>query len=378
MINAELLASGKIKKLPKNPVNIYSDADKKELAIMENKLSEYEEMIPQLDYCHGVEDGNITNLNVFIRGDVDTLGEKQMRGFLELFPASIDQLPNEMQSGRLQLARWITVNCQALVARVMVNRIWLWHFGQGLVSTPDNFGVLGAKPTHPELLEWLASQFIENNWSVKSIHRLILNSSAWKSSSTVTKEMIERDPENLLYSRFPVRSMEVEAIRDTCLTLTGDLNLTVGGKVFFFENRKHVFNVTSLDQTNYNINRRSVYLPVIRNHVYDFFQLFDFPDPKIVQGNRDPIPTTQQALYLMNSPFFQKVSRCVAKHTHMPEKGSTVQRLFMKIYQRRAQAEELSEAIKYLEKFPKPLDDLHPLASLTQAMLCSNEFLYIE
>jgi hypothetical protein len=375
--NAKILSLGKVKKLPKNPLVHYSEKSKKELVDLEKALSEFEDSRPQLNFCHGVEDGNITNLNVFIRGDADSLGEKQIRGFLELFPTKINELPNDMQSGRLQLARWITVNCQALFARVMVNRIWLWHFGQGLVSTPDNFGASGAKPTHPELLEWLACQFIENNWSVKSIHRLILNSSTWKSSSYVSKKMLERDPENLLYSRFPVRSMEVEAIRDTCLTLTGDLNLTVGGKVFFYENRKHVFNVTSLDQTNYNVNRRSVYLPVIRNHVYDFFQLFDFPDPKIVQGNRDPIPTTQQALYLMNSPFFQKVSRGLAKNAQVPEKRSSVHRLFMKIYQRKPQVDELSETIEYLENFPKPLDDLHPLASLAQAMLCSNEFLYV-
>ena len=120
----------------------------------------YEEKIPQLDFCHGVEDGNVTDLNTFLRGESDTLGEKQKRGFLSIFPAKSGELPQNNQSGRLELANWITQNSQALLARVMVNRIWLWHFGKGLVSTPDNFGVSGAKPTHPELLEWLACFFI--------------------------------------------------------------------------------------------------------------------------------------------------------------------------------------------------------------------------
>ena len=376
-VNAELFAKGKIKKLPKNPVNFYSDAAKKELAELENKLSVYEEKIPKLDFCHGVEDGNVTDLNTFLRGDSDTLGEKQKRGFLSIFPAKSGELPQNNQSGRLELANWITQNSQALLARVMVNRIWLWHFGKGLVSTPDNFGVSGAKPTHPELLEWLACFFIENNWSVKKVNKLILASSTWQSSSQVNNESVELDPVNNLYSRYPVRAMEAEDIRDTWLSISGDLNLTVGGKVFEFENRKHIFNVTSVDQTSYESDRRSIYLPVIRNHVYDFFKLFDFPDPKIVQGERKHLPTSQQALYLMNSPFVQSVSKKIAQKIVTPNMRSSIGDIFSKIYLREVDDHELLESIKYVNQFPNAADSLHPYASLVQAMLCSNEFLYI-
>ena len=376
-INAELLANGKIKKLPKNPVNIYSDADKKELAIMENKLSEYEEMMPQLDYCHGVEDGNVTDLNTFLRGDPDTLGEKQRRGFISIFPAEKRDLPGDSQSGRLELARWITKNSESLLARVMVNRIWLWHFGKGLVSTPDNFGSLGAKPTHPKLLDWLACFFIENGWSVKKLNKFILSSSTWQSSSRISQESMKRDPVNILYSRYPIRAMEVEDIRDTWLSMAGDLNLTIGGKAFEFENRKHIFTVSSVDQTTYESSRRSIYLPVIRNHVYDFFKLFDFPDPKIVQGNRKHLPTSQQALYLMNSPFVQSVSKKIVQKMVNSDIESSIGNLFLKIYLREPEQNELSESINYVDHFPNASDDLHPYISLVQAMLCSNEFLYI-
>ena len=376
-VNAELLAKGKIKKLPKNPVNFYSDADKQELAELENKLSEYEEQIPQLDFCHGVEDGNVTDLHTFLRGEPDTLGEKQKRGFLSIFPTENGELPQNNQSGRLELARWITQNSQSLLARVMVNRIWLWNFGKGLVSTPDNFGLLGAKPTHPELLDWLACFFIENNWSVKKVNKLILASSTWQSSSQVNKESIDLDPVNNFYSRYPVRAMEAEDIRDTWLSMTGDLNLTVGGKVFEFENRKHIFSVSSVDQTSYESDRRSIYLPVIRNHVYDFFKLFNFPDPKIVQGDRKHLPTSQQALYLMNSPFVQSVSNKIAQKIVTADMRSSIADIFLKIYLREVDEQELLESVNYVNQFPNASDSLHPYASLVQAMLCSNEFLYI-
>ena len=124
---------------------------------------------------------------------------------------------------------------------------------------------------------------------------------------------MKRDPVNILYSRYPIRAMEVEDIRDTWLSMAGDLNLSIGGKVFEFENRKHIFTVSSVDQTTYESSRRSIYLPVVRNHVYDFFKLFDFPDPKIVQGI-ESISTSQQALYLMNSPFVQSVSKKLFKN----------------------------------------------------------------
>ena len=147
----ELVALKVVSRIPKNPANFYSESTKKEIALLEETLTKYEESRPVLEYSHGVSEGNITNLKVHLRGDPDTLGEEQERKFLSLFQVSENQLPPENESGRLQLAKWIASPENPLTARVIVNRVWRWHFGKGLVETTDNFGVLGAKPTHPKL-----------------------------------------------------------------------------------------------------------------------------------------------------------------------------------------------------------------------------------
>ncbi|MBT3668519.1 MAG: DUF1553 domain-containing protein [Opitutae bacterium] len=376
-ISYELVALGRVRKIPKNPSVYYSDLTKQTLADLEANLENFEQSRPVLDYCHGVSDGNVTNLKIHIRGDPEILGVERKRGFLSLFPVDLDQLPKEFESGRLELAKWLVSSQNPLTPRVIVNRVWHWHFGQGLVATPNNFGLLGAQPTHPELLDWLAYQFVQDGWSIKSLHRKILQSATWQSSSLNAEIGKDDDPENKCYTRFPIRRLDAEAIRDTWLSLTGDLNRTIGGKVFFPENRKHIFNVTSVDQTNYNLNRRSIYLPVVRNHVYDFFELFDFPDPNIVQGNRKQISTNQQALYLLNSPFVHEISLKLAKNTFSERVDDQIFDLYQKIYLRKPSERELNRAVRFINEFPNARDDLHASSSFAHSMICSNEFLYL-
>lgn len=371
----ELVALNVVSRIPKNPANFYSESTKKEIAFLEETLSKYEESRPVLEYCHGVSDGNITELKVHLRGDPDTLGEEQERKFLSLFQVSVDQLPPEHESGRLQLAKWIASPENPLTARVIVNRVWRWHFGKGLVETTDNFGVLGGKPSHPELLDWLAYRFVEDGWSIKSLHRRILSSATWQASCQ--NPYASEDPGNELFSRFPIRKLSAEEIRDTWISLSGDLNRTIGGKIFNPENRKHIFSVTSIDETNYNINRRSIYLPVIRNHVYDFFQLFDFPDPTIVQGHRRESSTNQQALYLMNSPFSQSTASKIVSLTFDEDKSNWINEIYSLILGRLPSVKEEFSAKKFLCDFPDPQSDLHAATAFTQSILCSNEFLYL-
>ena len=235
-------------------------------------------------------------MKVHLRGDPDILGEEQEANS-HAISGLREQLPPENESGRLQLANWIASPENPLTARVIINRVW--NGTQRAFETTDDLAFL-VKPSHPELLDWLTCRFIEDGWSIKSLHRRILSSATWQACDPLDSS---KDPQNTLFSRFPIRKLAAEEIRDTWISLSGDLNRTIGGKIFNPENRKHIFSVTSIDETNYNINRRSIYLPVIRNHVYDFFQLFDFPDPTIVQGHRKESSTNQQALYLMNSPF---------------------------------------------------------------------------
>ena len=373
--NQELIALKVVNRIPKNPANFYTESTKKEIAFLEETLSKYEESRPALEYCHGVSDGNITKLKVHLRGDPDTLGEEQERQFLSFFQVSVDQLPPEHESGRLQLAKWIVLPQNPLTARVIVNRVWRWHFGKGLVETTDNFGVLGSKPSHPELLDWLANRFIEDGWSIKSLHRKILSSATWQASCQ--NPYASEDPGNELFSRFPIRKLSAEEIRDTWISLTGDLNQTIGGKIFDPENRQHIFSVTSIDETNYNINRRSIYLPVIRNHVYDFFQLFDFPDPTIVQGHRKESSTNQQALYLMNSQFSQSTASKIVSLTFNEDKSNWINEIYSLILGRLPSVKEGFSAKKFLRDFPDPQSDLHAATAFTQSILCSNEFLYL-
>jgi hypothetical protein len=376
--NLELVALGKVAKIPKNPTSRYSEQTKNELSALEQTLKKYESQRPELEYSMGVKEGKVTNLHVFLRGDPDLKGDLQGRGFLNLFPTMREDMPRESESGRLQFAHWISSGRNPLFARVIVNRVWRWHFGKGLVETTDNFGVLGSKPTHPELLDWLAFRFIEDGCSIKALHRRILNSSTWQSSSVYSEITEQRDVDNQWYSRFPVRRLEAEALRDTLLVLGGQLDLRVGGKTWEYENRKHVFNHTSVDETEYEIPRRSLYLPIIRNHVYDMFNLFDFPDPNSLRGHRMETSTAQQALFLMNSPLVRKTADSLSRETYGPEAPEVqVTALYRKILNRAPSGEELERGLRFLSKFKNPDDFCFPGFGFAQSLLCSNEFLYL-
>jgi hypothetical protein len=376
--NQELVALGKVAKIPKNPVSHYSEQTKNDLSALEQTLKKHESQRPELEYSMGVKDGNVTNLHIFLRGDPDVKGDLQTRGFLNLFPVKREDLPGENESGRLQLAHWVASVRNPLFARVIVNRVWRWHFGKGLIETTDNFGVLGAKPTHPELLDWLAFRFIEDGFSIKALHRRILNSSTWQASSVCSEITGQRDIDNLWYSRFPVRRLGAEALRDTLLSLAGQLDLKVGGKTWQYENRKHVFNHTSVDETEYEIPRRSLYLPIIRNHVYDMFNLFDFPDPNSIRGHRLQTSTAQQALFLMNSPLVRGVADSLSRETYRSEAPELqVRALYRKILNRSPSGKEIERDLQFLSKF-KDFDNLYFSGSVfAQSMLCSNEFLYL-
>ena len=376
--NHELVALGKVVKIPKNPDSHYSEQTRNDLVALEQTLKKYESQRPELEYSMGVREGNVTNLPVFLRGDPDLKGDLQSRGFLNLFPARRDDLPGENESGRLQLAHWLASERTPLFARVIVNRVWRWHFGRGLVETTDNFGVLGDKPTHPELLDWLASRFIEDGWSIKALHRRILTSSTWQASSVYSEITGQKDIDNRWYSRFPVRRLDAEALRDTLLALGGQLDLSVGGKTWEYENRKHVFNHTSVDETEYDIPRRSLYLPIIRNHVYDMFNLFDFPDPNSMRGHRMQTSTAQQALFLMNSPLVRKVADFLSRETYRSEAPEfQVSALYRKILNRSPSGEEIERGLQFLSKFQNLKNLYFSGSALAQSMLCSNEFLYI-
>ncbi|MCH2115890.1 MAG: DUF1549 and DUF1553 domain-containing protein [Pirellulales bacterium] len=385
--NQQLLVEHKLKQLPPKPEEQYSKATREELARLQNTLERLQADAPVLPFAMGVTDGDATNLPVFLRGNHETPGALQQRRFPRaLGTGQVDPIGDDV-SGRLELAQWIASQDNPLTARVMVNRVWRWHFGRGLVATTDNFGKLGAKPTHPELLDWLAGWFVENGWSVKKLNRLILNSATYQMSSQASPEAIERDPNNQLFSRAPLRRIEAEPLRDALLQISNLLDLKMGGYVWTFPNFKLVFDHTSEDATTYASNRRSIYLPVIRNHVYSLFELFDFPDPSTVTGHRTSSTVAPQGLFLMNSPFVLRTTEALATRLLNEEpvdSGQRLTRLYALVYHRRPSAQESKNGITFVKQFAEMDNDRDsnkgPLASwqaLCQVLISSNEFLYL-
>ena len=376
--NAQLLVSLKIDKLPAKPEEKYPKTTKDELGKLRAALKQLEDNPPPLVSAMGVTDGNATELPVFVRGDHNTPASfKQPRRFPQVLSDG-KPLGNE-NSGRLALAQWIADKKNPLTARVMVNRVWRWHFGRGLVATTDNFGLLGERPSHPELLDWLAAWFMDNGWSVKKLNTLILTSATYQMSSTASPAALQQDANNVLLSRAPLRRLEAEPLRDSLLELGGLLDKQVGGFVWTFENYKLVFNHTSEDATTYESNRRALYLPVIRNHVYDLFELFDFPDPGTVNGNRADSTIAPQALYLMNSPLVLRATESIAEAL-LKEGDLTnaqrVQRLYAQVFNRPPTVKETQRAVVFINNFAQ--DRLASWQALSQALVSSNEFLYLK
>ena len=376
--NAQLLVSLKIDKLPAKPGEKYPKTTRDELGKLRAALKQLEDNPPPLVSAMGVTDGNATELPVFVRGDHNTPASfKQPRRFPQVLSDG-KPLGNE-NSGRLALAQWIADKKNPLTARVMVNRVWRWHFGRGLVATTDNFGLLGERPSHPDLLDWLAAWFMDNGWSVKKLNTLILTSATYQMSSTASPAALQQDANNVLLSRAPLRRLEAEPLRDSLLELGGLLDKQVGGFVWTFENYKLVFNHTSEDATTYESNRRALYLPVIRNHVYDLFELFDFPDPGTVNGNRADSTIAPQALYLMNSPLVLRATESMAEAL-LKEADLTnaqrVQRLYAQVFNRPPTVKETQRAVVFINNFAQ--DRLASWQALSQALVSSNEFLYLK
>ena len=376
--NAQLLVSLKIDKLPAKPGEKYPKTTRDELGKLRAALKQLEDNPPPLVSAMGVTDGNATELPVFVRGDHNTPASfKQPRRFPQVLSDG-KPLGNE-NSGRLALAQWIADKKNPLTARVMVNRVWRWHFGRGLVATTDNFGLLGERPSHPDLLDWLAAWFMDNGWSVKKLNTLILTSATYQMSSTASPAALQQDANNVLLSRAPLRRLEAEPLRDSLLELGGLLDKQVGGFVWTFENYKLVFNHTSEDATTYESNRRALYLPVIRNHVYDLFELFDFPDPGTVNGNRADSTIAPQALYLMNSPLVLRATESIAEAL-LKEGDLTnaqrVQRLYAQVFNRPPTVKETQRAVVFINNFAQ--DRLASWQALSQALVSSNEFLYLK
>lgn len=386
--NRVLLVTIKTNALPKSPEKLYPTNTLAELEKLRKDLKDLEANAPELPSTMGVTEATniLQTLPVHIRGSHLTLGKPIPRGVPQVMTISTRPQFSEKQSGRLELAKWLTSSEHPLTARVMVNRIWRWHFGQGLVATTDNFGVLGERPSHPELLDWLAQRFIAEGWSIKAMHRVIMLSSTYQQAAISKESHSNADPENRLLAHFPMRRLEAEEIRDALMSVAGVIDLTMGGKTIPLKNREFVFNHTSKDATSYDTPRRAVYLPIIRNHLYDLFQEFDFPDPAVPNGNRHATVVAPQALLMMNSELVNRSAGLLATQLLKNEKASTSSRLeqaYIKAYGRQPLTAERRRAEKFLQEYPvtagqdKAAAQLEAWTVFCQTLLAANEFIYL-
>jgi hypothetical protein len=308
---------------------------------------------------------------VFLRGNPNNLGEEVPRQFLAVL-AGPKRKPFTQGSGRLELAQAIASKDNPLTARVLVNRVWLHHFGLSLVRTPSDFGLRSDPPTHPELLDYLAARFMREGWSIKNLHRLIMLSSAYQQSSDGDPRLLAQDPDNRLLGRMNRQRLDFEALRDALLAAAGHLDGHVGGPPVDLSARPFS-------------RRRTVYGFIDRQNLPGMFRTFDFASPDTHSPQRYHTTVPQQALFLMNSPFVQEQARGLLARPEVQAETAPaprVQVLHRLVYGRSASPDEVTLALRFLDTAPTP-----PVAAgssftaweeYAQVLLLANEFCFVD
>ena len=384
----------KVLAAPKGPLKSDGPAERFLTATETSKLGELRAALKKLEATKPkpakamtLTEGKPEDLKVHVRGNYLHRGEPAPRGFLRVASIGPAVIPPKA-SGRLELARWLTRPDHPLTARVMVNRVWLWHFGEGLVRTPDNFGELGQRPTHPALLDWLATRFIADGWSLKKLHRTIMLSATYQMASHIPESstfnaQIQKDPANKLWWRFNRRRLLAEEIRDTLLDIEGTLEHGMQQQLMTHKPREYVTG-TGFKNVNFNFKCRSVYVPVIRSAVYPMMTAFDFGDPAVIQGQRASTTAAPQALFMMNDDLVLNASRTLAEQTLASEPAQRIPMLYQKILLRPPTAGEQSRARTYVRRFTDQLPtdtkgrEHRAWQSLARVLIASNEFMFID
>lgn len=341
----------------------------------------FESAAPDETSVMGVADkGVVDGLAIHIRGSYRNLGDVVPRGFPEVMVSQgATPIFSRHSSGRLELARWLANATHPLTARVIVNRVWRWHFGRGLVESTENFGVLGDRPSHPELLDYLARWFIESGWSIKELNRLILTSSTYRMSSVhpEAQSALAIDPENRLRWHYKLERMDAEPLRDSILQVAGRLDCQLGGKSVPLRNRQFVFDHTSIDHTKYDSIRRTVYLPIIRNHLYSLLEQFDFPDPTMPVGSRNTSMVSVQMLLLMNADWIIDSASLLARRSQefSSEPSRRIDWLFETVLGRAPKEHEQRRFLDAISAGQASGED--PWVTLAHNLLICSEFIYV-
>ena len=321
-----------------------------------------------------VRDGALTEPVIFVRGNPGRRGKAVPRQFLEVVSGT-ERKPFDRGSGRWDLAEAIVNPNNPLASRVITNRIWQHHFGTGIVATPSDFGTRGLPPSHPQLLDWLSAELVgidrplsPLNWSLKRLHRLIMSSSVYQQSSSEDAVARAVDPENRLLWRMPRQRLDFESFRDSLLSVSGKLDDRIGGQPFDV-----VMNPAT--------TRRTIYTLINRNDLPGIFRAFDFADTDASASDRPQTTVPQQSLFAMNSPFMQEQSRrlaaeCAAAASNDPER---LEHLYQRVFARQPTADERRIALEFLTSAQStPSEKLSPWDRLTQALLMTNEFMFVD
>ena len=340
-----------------------------EIKKLQQTLTEHKQSTPEPETVMAVEEApEPEDYFVCIRGNHQNLGEAVPRGALSVMPDGGQLEIPPQASGRLELARWIASSENPLTARVMVNRIWHHLFGVGIVRTVDNFGIPGEAPSHPVLLDYLASRFMDSGWSVKDLIRELVLSRTYQLSSASSRSSASADPENRLLSHQNRRRLDAEALYDSILMLSGTLDLSAGGDTVR-EGTRSEYGYAFEDRL------RAVYLPVFRNRLHDLMTVFDFPDPNLSTGRRNLSTLSTQALFLLNSPFIIQQARTAADQLLEDDRdvNQRIDRLFLQALSRLPTPDERNMA----KNFVQDGDDPEAWAGFVQMIVASIDFRYL-
>jgi len=329
--------------------------------------------MPALPVAYAVAEGMPQNARLHERGDPEQLGKEIPRRWLTIFGAE-PVLPDQ-GSGRQAVADWVV--SQPVFSRVMVNRLWQWHFGRGLVSTPNDFGSRGGAPVNRELLDWLATQFRLNDYRLKPMHRLIMQTAVYQRSSDSTAIQRERDAENRWLARFSPRRLSAEELRDSLLVASGKIDLSFGEAHPFPPTASWTFSQHAPFNAVYDTARRSVFLMVQRQRRHPYLALFDGADPNSSTPARQTTTVPTQALYFLNDPFFHEQSVLTAKRTRQQDSATDrISWVFWRLLQREPLAKERAIARQFLDAYPGSEDERW--AAYARVLMASNEFIYVD
>ena len=292
---------------------------------------------------------------VLVRGEPGNRGPVAPRQFLTVLSTGAPK-PFTDGSGRLELARSIASRDNPLTARVIVNRVWQWHFGQAIVRTVSDFGTRSEPPTHPEMLDWMAGWFMDNGWSLKKLHKLMVTSAAYQQDSVANEKAMKLDPPNQWLWRANIQRLDFEQVRDTLLTISSKLDLTMGGQPFSLASANSMgkggkYGAADLSASKTSPYRRTVYAMVDRSSLPEMFNTFDFANPDMSTGERVLTTVPQQALFMMNSPFIAEQVRGLLARADFPAAGTSEEKvrfIFRTVFQRAPRPEELVLAKKFL------------------------------